>query len=110
MGLTGFAECLPYHENYVKLNKDVLDIHGQPTLTIDAEWKENEKNMRPDMMEQAAEMLEAAGLKNVNTYDANFMARFGYSRNGNSQNGSRSKDFCSQWIQPSACLQKCFCN
>ena len=31
---------------------------------------ENEKAMRLDMMSSAAEMLEAAGIKNVNTYDS----------------------------------------
>jgi choline dehydrogenase-like flavoprotein len=69
MGMTGFGECLPYHENKVVLNKDKKDKWGQPTLTIDCEFKENERNMRKDMMNDAAEMLEAAGLKNVSTYD-----------------------------------------
>jgi choline dehydrogenase-like flavoprotein len=69
MGLGGFGECLPYEENRVYLNQDVKDKWGQPTLTFDAEFKENEKRMRLDMMNDAAEMLEAAGLKNVRTYD-----------------------------------------
>ncbi|KAA5546675.1 GMC oxidoreductase [Adhaeribacter rhizoryzae] len=70
MGLGGFGECLPYHENKITLNKDVKDKWGQPTLTFDAEFKENEMKMRKDMANDAAEMLEAAGLKNVKTYDA----------------------------------------
>ena len=32
---------------------------------MDIEYKENEKNMRKDMLEDAIEMLEAAGVKNV---------------------------------------------
>ncbi len=68
-GMTGFGECLPYHQNKVTLNKEKLDKWGQPTLTIDCEFKENEKMMRKDMMNDAAEMLEAAGLKDVKTYD-----------------------------------------
>lgn len=39
--ITGFAECLPYHDNQVSLNNAVLDKWGQPTLSIDAEFKEN---------------------------------------------------------------------
>ena len=70
MGLGGFGECLPYYENKVTMNKDVKDKWGQPTLTFDAEFKENEMKMRKDMANDAAEMLEAAGLKNVSTYDA----------------------------------------
>jgi choline dehydrogenase-like flavoprotein len=37
---------------------------------MDAEFKENEMKMRKDMMSYAAEMLEAAGLKNIETYDS----------------------------------------
>jgi choline dehydrogenase-like flavoprotein len=69
MGITGFGECLPYYENQVTLNKEVTDKFGIPTLTIDAEFKENEFKMRKDMMNDAVEMLEAAGLQNVMPYD-----------------------------------------
>ncbi len=69
MGLGGFGECLPYHENKVTLNRELLDIHGLPTLTFDCEWKENEKVMRKDMQLAAAEMLDAAGFKNVEQFD-----------------------------------------
>ncbi len=68
-GMTGFGEMLPNHDNKVYLNDEVRDIYGQKTLTFDCEFKENELKMRKDMGEQAAEMLEAAGLKKVNIYD-----------------------------------------
>lgn len=69
MGMSGFGECLPYADNRVTLNKDKKDPYGLPMLRVDASWKENEKKMREDMKTAAAEMLEAAGFKNVNTYD-----------------------------------------
>ncbi len=69
MGFSGFGEHLPYHENKVELDESKLDKHGLPTFKIDCEFKENEMKMRQDMKEQAAEMLEAAGLKNVTMYD-----------------------------------------
>jgi len=69
IGITGFGECLPYSDNRATINNDKKDAFGLPTLSIDAEWKENEKAMRKDMKEAAAEMLEAAGFKNVRTYD-----------------------------------------
>ena len=69
IGITGFGECLPYSDNRVTLNKDKKDVYGLPTLNVDAEWKENEKVMRKDMKEAAAEMLEASGFKNVRMYD-----------------------------------------
>lgn len=69
MGITGFGECLPNPDNRVTINTQKKDPFGLPTLTVDAEWKENEKMMRKDMITAAAEMLEAAGFKNVATYD-----------------------------------------
>ncbi len=70
MGLTGFGECLPYHENKVSLNKDKLDKHGLPTFIIDCEFKENELAMRKDMKQSAVDMLEAAGAKDITPYDS----------------------------------------
>lgn len=69
IGMMGFGEILPYHENNVKINKDKKDINGLPTLIFDAGFKENELKMRKDMRADAAEMLEAAGVKNIYTYD-----------------------------------------
>ena len=78
MGIGGFGECLPYHENKVTLNKEVLDVFGMPTLTMDCEFKENEKAMRKDMLESAVEMLEASGLKDVKSFDRGWWSRFRY--------------------------------
>jgi choline dehydrogenase-like flavoprotein len=71
MGLGGFGETLPYHENKVTLDNTKKDKWGQPVLAIDCEFKDNEKKMRQDMMNDAAEMLEAAGLKSVKPFDNN---------------------------------------
>src|SRR5690606_34349721 len=69
MGLTGFGETLPYYENKVFIDHSKKDKWGQPVLAIDCEFKENEQKMRVDMMNDAAEMLEASGAKNVSTFD-----------------------------------------
>ena len=70
MRLTGFGECLPYHENKVTLDPTQKDKWGIPTLNFDAEFKENEMKMREQIKIDAAEMLEAAGLKDVKIYDS----------------------------------------
>ena len=70
MVLGGFGECLPNHDNKMILDYDKLDDWGLPTITFDAEWKENELEMRKDMIQQAKEMLEKAGFKDVTTFDA----------------------------------------
>jgi choline dehydrogenase-like flavoprotein len=65
MGMGGFGECLPNHNNYVEINKNKLDAWGIPTLTIHCAWGENEQTMSKDIAVQAAEMLAAAGAKNI---------------------------------------------
>jgi len=68
--LAGFGETLPYADNRATLNHAVKDKHGLPTLTLDVSIRENEHAMRRDMQTAAAEMLEAAGFKNVRGYDS----------------------------------------
>ncbi|ADB41771.1 GMC oxidoreductase [Spirosoma linguale] len=69
MGLGGFGETLPYYENRMYLDKNEKDKWGMPLVVFDAELKENEKKMRIDMMNDAKEMLESSGVKNVKAYD-----------------------------------------
>ena len=64
-----WGEMLPYEDNRATLNKTKTDKWGLPTLDIDCEFKENEFAMRKDMRNSGAEMLEAAGLKNVGSFD-----------------------------------------
>ncbi len=69
MGIGSWGECLPYHANRMYINEKVRDKWGQPTVTFDCEWKENEYAMRKDMKTSAMEMLEAAGLKDITPFD-----------------------------------------
>ncbi len=69
MGIGGFGEILPYHENKMTINKDKKDKWGINVINFDAGLKDNEKKMRIDMKNDAIEMLEAAGVKNVNGWD-----------------------------------------
>lgn len=69
MNLGGFGETLPYHDNKMYLDPVTKDKWGIPVVVFDAEFKENERKMRKDMMEDAKEMLESAGLKNVRAFD-----------------------------------------
>ena len=71
IGMGGFGEVLPYHENRMYLNYDKVDQWGLPKIVFDAEFKENEKKMKEDWKVQAAEMLENAGCKQVEIFDSN---------------------------------------
>ncbi len=65
IGMGGFGEMLPDPTNKVTLDKTVKDKWGLNVLNIDCELKENEKKMRKDIVADAQEMLEKAGVKNV---------------------------------------------
>ena len=54
-----YGECLPYADNRVTLNHDLKDKWGRPTLTMNIEFKENEKAMQKDMAESMAEIVTA---------------------------------------------------
>ena len=69
IGMGGFGECLPYHENKITLNQDKLDEWGLPTIDFDVEFKENEQKMRKDIQNEAVKMLKAAGYRKVRGYD-----------------------------------------
>ncbi|MFD2100364.1 GMC oxidoreductase [Flagellimonas iocasae] len=68
-GIGGFGEVLPYEDNRMTLDYDKLDQWGLPTVTFDAELKDNEWKMREDMKEQAVQMLTKAGVRDVEPYD-----------------------------------------
>lgn len=91
MGIMGFGEMLPYHENKITLDKNTKDKWGLPVLSFDVEIKENEKKMRIDMMNDAKEMLEAAGVKNVKTYDAGYAPGMGIHEMGTARMGRDPK-------------------
>ncbi len=89
--ITGFAECLPSHENKVYLNKDVLDKWGQPTLSIDAEWGENELAMNRQIKIDAKEMLERAGLQDITDFDNEHEMGYGIHEMGTARMGRDPK-------------------
>jgi len=100
IGITGFGECLPYADNKVTLNNEKRDVHGLPTLSINAGWKANEKIMRKDIIVAAAEMLEASGFKNVSTYDNADNIGLGIHEMGTARMGRDPKtSVLNQWNQ-----------
>ncbi|OQY92142.1 MAG: GMC family oxidoreductase [Sphingobacteriales bacterium UTBCD1] len=91
IGITGFGEMLPYHENRIYLDKNKKDKWGLPVLAMDVEIKENEYKMRKDMMEDAKEMLEIAGVKDVTTYDSGYFPGMGIHEMGTTRMGKDPK-------------------
>ncbi|MEZ5058195.1 MAG: GMC family oxidoreductase [Saprospiraceae bacterium] len=99
-GMTAFGEILPYHDNYMELNYDSLDAWGQPTVTFSTTIRENELNMRKDMAITAAEMMEAAGFKDVNTWDSGYGIGLGIHEMGTARMGLDPKtSVLNKWNQ-----------
>jgi choline dehydrogenase-like flavoprotein len=104
IGMTAFGEILPYHENHARLDRDKKDKHGLPLLVVNAVVRENERKMEQDMKNDAAEMLEAAGYKNVTVksdayHVGNSIHESGTARMGNDP----KKSVLNKWNQVHAC-------
>tara|TARA_Y100000766_G_scaffold73648_1_gene62089 strand:- start:217 stop:1908 length:1692 start_codon:yes stop_codon:yes gene_type:complete len=91
ISLGGFGEVLPYHDNKMILNYDKIDKWGLPTITFDATIRENEINMRKDMRQQAAEMLEKAGFKDIRSHNRNYIMGHGIHEMGTARMGHDPK-------------------
>jgi choline dehydrogenase-like flavoprotein len=65
MNLYAYGECLPYADNRVTIDNSKKDNWGRPIVSVDCEFKDNEKAMHEDMKAEAVKMMEAAGLKDI---------------------------------------------
>ena len=68
-GMGGWAECLPREDNFIELHPTLVDKWGIPALKVQCTWGPNELALLADMQVTAAEMLEAAGARDVRTYN-----------------------------------------
>jgi choline dehydrogenase-like flavoprotein len=91
MGMGGFGEMLPYHDNKISIDKNKKDKWGLNVLAIDCELKENEKKMRKDCVDDAVEMLTAAGVKDVRGWDGDGTPGKGIHEMGTARMGRDSK-------------------
>jgi choline dehydrogenase-like flavoprotein len=66
--LGGQGEMLPHYDNHVRLHSTLTDKWGIPQLVMHCEHRDNEQKMIQDMGSSAAEILEAAGLSQVEAF------------------------------------------
>ena len=65
ISLGAFGESLARDENFVSIDPKLKDAWGIPALHISMTHGDNEKALHEDAAASAAEMLEAAGAKNI---------------------------------------------
>ncbi|WP_148251969.1 GMC oxidoreductase [Aidingimonas lacisalsi] len=87
IGMTGFGEMLPYHENRISLDRSITDKWGLPVLAMNVEIKQNERDMRKDMVQDAVDLLEAAGVKNVQGEEDDYAPGMGIHEMGTARMG-----------------------
>ncbi|MFN8670033.1 MAG: GMC family oxidoreductase [Gemmatimonadaceae bacterium] len=92
IGGTAFGEMLPNHDNKVTLDPEKKDKWGLPVLRMDCATGENERLMRIDMANDMAEMLEAAGAKDVKTFDHEYFPGMGIHEMGTARMGTTPKN------------------
>jgi len=104
LGLEGFGECLPNHENKMTLDYDYTDKWGLPTVKFDAAFGDNALRMREDIKDQAAEMLEAAGFVDIGRFDHGANMGLGIHEMGTARMGRDPKtSVLNKWNQIHAC-------
>ena len=65
VSLGGFGECLARWDNFCEIDPNLKDAWGIPALRISMVFGDNEAALMRDAAVSAAEMLEAAGAKNI---------------------------------------------
>lgn len=104
IGMGAFGEILPYHENRVVIDRNGKDKYGLPVLAFDARLRENELHMRRDMINDAAEMLEAAGYRDVRLFDEEYAIGLGIHEMGAARMGRDPKtSVLNAWNQLHGC-------
>ncbi len=91
ISLVAFCETLPRYENHVRLAKNKVDAWGIPALRINMTWSGNELKLWKDAQEQGAEMLAAAGAKNIGKYGQPSVPGFGIHEVGTARMGDDPK-------------------
>jgi len=66
------GETVPKYNNRVYLSKTEKDQWGVPLLVTDVSYDNNDDLLLIDFLTQGAEMLDAAGVKNIHTHDSHW--------------------------------------
>jgi choline dehydrogenase-like flavoprotein len=67
--MEGYGETLPYHDNRMWLSPDKVDAWDMPIIQLSMTYRDNERAMAKQMMDDAVEMMQAAKLENVRGFN-----------------------------------------
>jgi choline dehydrogenase-like flavoprotein len=64
------GETVPKESNHVRLSTDKVDEWGIPQLITSIGYDENDERLLKDFLQVGAELLDAAGCKNISSWDS----------------------------------------
>ena len=100
MALYGFAECLPYEDNYMTLDFNQRDKYGIPQVRFHARFRRNEERLVADMIEQGEAMLKAAGVVDIQSHYGDFRPGLAVHEMGTARMGEDPKNsVLNKWNQ-----------
>jgi len=73
--LYAFGECLPYADNRITLNHDKKDKWGRPVITVNCEFKENERKMNADHQYRCGRIAWSRRILKISKYTKAFLFR-----------------------------------
>jgi choline dehydrogenase-like flavoprotein len=98
------GEVIPIESNYVYLSPYDKDPFGIPCLVTSVDYDDNDDKMVEDFRRQSGEMMKAAGLKNVETYDNHLTPGLDIHEMGGARMGRDPKtSILNAWNQVHAC-------
>lgn len=98
------GETIAKESNHVRLSKNEKDQWGIPLLVTSVGYDENDDKMLNDFLEQGKAMMEAAGIKEVNTWDTKQPPGLDIHEMGGVRMGSNPKtSLLNEWNQLHHC-------
>lgn len=98
------GETIAKETNHVRLSKDKTDQWGIPLLITSVTYDDNDEKMLHDFLEQGTAMMQAAGVKQVNTNDNNWPPGLDIHEMGGVRMGSDAKtSILNEWNQLHHC-------
>ena len=98
------GETIAKESNHVRLSKEEKDQWGIPLLVTSVGYDENDDKMLNDFLEQGKAMMEAAGIKEVNTWDTKQPPGLDIHEMGGVRMGSNPKtSLLNEWNQLHHC-------
>lgn len=97
---TLMGEVLPRFENYVRIDKNVVDAWGIPVLNFQCKYTDNEFNMAKDAVETLGEICRKAGFEVLHRTDRMFPPGYSIHELGTCRMGDNPKtSVLNKWNQ-----------